>query len=141
MENRYQAAFGAFLTYTALVPEIIALQGNRRGESVSFLASPIRFFTKYSHSHLSGTRGGIFNQNMSLNGLDDPKVREAHETAVAEPGGWYVIENICRPFPPIVRTAQAVSSVCGKKQWGNEYEGEEGKTLQNKEERKTNNHR
>lgn len=27
---------------------------------------------------------------MSLNGLDDPKVQEAHEAAVAEPGGWYV---------------------------------------------------
>lgn len=28
---------------------------------------------------------------MSLNGLDDPKVKEAHETAVAEPGGWYAL--------------------------------------------------
>lgn len=27
---------------------------------------------------------------MSLNGLDDPKIQEAHEAAVAEPGGWYV---------------------------------------------------
>lgn len=27
---------------------------------------------------------------MSLNGLDDPKLQEAHEAAVAEPGGWYV---------------------------------------------------
>jgi len=27
---------------------------------------------------------------MSLNGLDDPKVKEAHEAAAAEPGGWYV---------------------------------------------------
>lgn len=27
---------------------------------------------------------------MSLNGLDDPKVREAHAAAIAEPGGWYV---------------------------------------------------
>ncbi|KAI1406647.1 hypothetical protein F4819DRAFT_439849 [Hypoxylon fuscum] len=26
---------------------------------------------------------------MSLNGLDDAKVKEAHEFAVAEPGGWY----------------------------------------------------
>ena len=26
---------------------------------------------------------------MSLNGLDDPKVKEAYDTAVAEPGGWY----------------------------------------------------
>jgi len=25
---------------------------------------------------------------MSLNGLDDVKVKEAHEAAVAEPGGW-----------------------------------------------------
>lgn len=27
---------------------------------------------------------------MSLNGLDDVKVKEAHEAAVAEAGGWYV---------------------------------------------------
>ena len=27
---------------------------------------------------------------MSLNGLDDARVKQAHETAVAEPGGWYV---------------------------------------------------
>ena len=26
---------------------------------------------------------------MSLNGLDDAKVKEAHDAAVAEPGGWY----------------------------------------------------
>lgn len=28
---------------------------------------------------------------MSLNGLDDVKVKEAHEAAVAEPGRWYVL--------------------------------------------------
>ncbi|KLP13681.1 uncharacterized protein LW94_1723 [Fusarium fujikuroi] len=28
---------------------------------------------------------------MSLNGLDDPKVQEAHEAAVAEPGGWFLL--------------------------------------------------
>lgn len=27
---------------------------------------------------------------MSLNGLDDARVKEAHDVAVAEPGGWYV---------------------------------------------------
>jgi hypothetical protein len=27
---------------------------------------------------------------MSLNGLDDAKVKEAHDAAVGEPGGWYV---------------------------------------------------
>jgi hypothetical protein len=26
---------------------------------------------------------------MSLNGLDDAKVKEAHDAAIAEPGGWY----------------------------------------------------
>lgn len=26
---------------------------------------------------------------MSLNGLDDAKVKEAHDAAAAEPGGWY----------------------------------------------------
>lgn len=26
---------------------------------------------------------------MSLNGLDDAKVKEAYDAAVAEPGGWY----------------------------------------------------
>jgi hypothetical protein len=31
---------------------------------------------------------------MSLNGLDDPKIKEAHETAVAEPGGWYVLKQV-----------------------------------------------
>lgn len=28
---------------------------------------------------------------MSLNGLDDARVTEAYEAAVAEPGGWYVL--------------------------------------------------
>jgi hypothetical protein len=28
------------------------------------------------------------NREMSLSGLDDVKVKEAHEAAVAEPGGW-----------------------------------------------------
>lgn len=32
---------------------------------------------------------------MSLNGLDDARVKEAHETAVAEPGGWYVSTRHC----------------------------------------------
>lgn len=27
---------------------------------------------------------------MSLNGLDNAQVKEAHEAAVAEAGGWYV---------------------------------------------------
>jgi hypothetical protein len=27
---------------------------------------------------------------MSLNGLDDARVKEAYEAALAEPGGWYV---------------------------------------------------
>lgn len=31
---------------------------------------------------------------MSLNGLDDPKVAEAHEAAAGEPGGWY-------EYPPL----------------------------------------
>lgn len=30
---------------------------------------------------------------MSLNGLDDPKIVEAHEAGVAEPGGWYALFN------------------------------------------------
>ncbi|GKT49860.1 uncharacterized protein ColSpa_10041 [Colletotrichum spaethianum] len=29
---------------------------------------------------------------MSLNGLDDPKVKEAHDAAVAEPGGWFLLK-------------------------------------------------
>ncbi|KAF6812638.1 gpi-anchored cell surface glycoprotein [Colletotrichum sojae] len=33
---------------------------------------------------------------MSLNGLDDPKVREAHEAAVAEPGGWFLLKYASR---------------------------------------------
>jgi hypothetical protein len=28
---------------------------------------------------------------MSLNGLDDAKVKEAYEAALAEPGRWYVL--------------------------------------------------
>lgn len=28
---------------------------------------------------------------MSLNGLDDAKVKEAHDAALAEPGRWYVL--------------------------------------------------
>ncbi|KAK1634781.1 hypothetical protein BDP81DRAFT_396036 [Colletotrichum phormii] len=33
---------------------------------------------------------------MSLNGLDDPKVKEAHEAAVAEPGGWFLLKYASR---------------------------------------------
>ncbi|KAF7547533.1 hypothetical protein G7046_g8973 [Stylonectria norvegica] len=33
---------------------------------------------------------------MSLNGLDDPKVQEAHEAAVAEPGGWFLLKYATR---------------------------------------------
>ncbi|KAH9429928.1 hypothetical protein MCOR02_009654 [Pyricularia oryzae] len=29
---------------------------------------------------------------MSLNGLDTPEIKEAHDTAVAEPGGWFVLK-------------------------------------------------
>lgn len=30
---------------------------------------------------------------MSLNGLDDPKLKEAHDAAVADAGGWYVVSS------------------------------------------------
>ncbi|KAG7290754.1 hypothetical protein NEMBOFW57_000757 [Staphylotrichum longicolle] len=33
---------------------------------------------------------------MSLNGLDDARVKEAHETAVAEPGGWFLLKYAAR---------------------------------------------
>ncbi|KAF9877953.1 gpi-anchored cell surface glycoprotein [Colletotrichum karsti] len=33
---------------------------------------------------------------MSLNGLDDPKVKEAHDSAVAEPGGWFLLKYASR---------------------------------------------
>ncbi|UKZ96950.1 uncharacterized protein TrAFT101_011720 [Trichoderma asperellum] len=33
---------------------------------------------------------------MSLNGLDDPKIVEAHEAGVAEPGGWFLIKYSSR---------------------------------------------
>ncbi|KAM5353942.1 hypothetical protein ACJ41O_000592 [Fusarium nematophilum] len=33
---------------------------------------------------------------MSLNGLDDPKVLEAHEAAAAEPGGWFLLKYASR---------------------------------------------
>ncbi|KAI5864552.1 hypothetical protein GGS23DRAFT_595275 [Durotheca rogersii] len=33
---------------------------------------------------------------MSLNGLDDAKVKEAHEAAVAEPGGWFLLKYASR---------------------------------------------
>ncbi|KUJ21867.1 uncharacterized protein LY89DRAFT_681244 [Mollisia scopiformis] len=33
---------------------------------------------------------------MSLNGLDDQKIKEAHDTAVAEPGGWFLLKYISR---------------------------------------------
>lgn len=35
---------------------------------------------------------------MSLNGLDDPKVKEAHDAAVAEAGGWYALRISLRPI-------------------------------------------
>ncbi|KAH8668260.1 hypothetical protein BGZ60DRAFT_46837 [Tricladium varicosporioides] len=33
---------------------------------------------------------------MSLNGLDDVKLKEAHDTAVAEPGGWFLLKYVSR---------------------------------------------
>ncbi|KAJ5050557.1 uncharacterized protein L3040_002434 [Drepanopeziza brunnea f. sp. 'multigermtubi'] len=33
---------------------------------------------------------------MSLNGLDDPKIKAAHEAAVAEPGGWFLLRYASR---------------------------------------------
>ncbi|KAL2760880.1 hypothetical protein ACRALDRAFT_2095674 [Sodiomyces alcalophilus JCM 7366] len=33
---------------------------------------------------------------MSLNGLDNPEVREAHEAAVGEPGGWFLLKYASR---------------------------------------------
>ncbi|KAJ4124219.1 hypothetical protein NW768_009573 [Fusarium equiseti] len=33
---------------------------------------------------------------MSLNGLDDPKVQEAYEAAVGEPGGWFLLKYASR---------------------------------------------
>ncbi|KAL3423217.1 hypothetical protein PVAG01_04964 [Phlyctema vagabunda] len=33
---------------------------------------------------------------MSLNGLDDVKVKEAHDVAVAEPGGWFLLKYVSR---------------------------------------------
>ncbi|RFU72624.1 gpi-anchored cell surface glyco [Trichoderma arundinaceum] len=33
---------------------------------------------------------------MSLNGLDDPKIVEAHEAALAEPGGWFLLKYSSR---------------------------------------------
>lgn len=33
---------------------------------------------------------------MSLNGLDDAKIKEAHDAAVAEPGGWFLLKYASR---------------------------------------------
>ncbi|KAI9051495.1 hypothetical protein LZ554_004541 [Drepanopeziza brunnea f. sp. 'monogermtubi'] len=33
---------------------------------------------------------------MSLNGLDDPKIKAAHDAAVAEPGGWFLLRYASR---------------------------------------------
>ncbi|KFY38378.1 hypothetical protein V494_04370 [Pseudogymnoascus sp. VKM F-4513 (FW-928)] len=33
---------------------------------------------------------------MSLNGLDDLKVKEAHDAAIAEPGGWFLLKYVTR---------------------------------------------
>ena len=98
------------------------------------------FSTKYSRSRPSGERGGIFDQNMSLNGLDDPKVREAHEAAVAEPGGWYVTEYIRHPFPQSSRPHNRYP-LCGERAGGkmNKQEGRE--QIVENEERKTEHYR
>lgn len=47
---------------------------------------------------------------MSLNGLDDPKIKEAHEAAVADAGGWYV--DLATPRQP-ARPAQVARLVTG----------------------------
>lgn len=33
---------------------------------------------------------------MSLNGLDDPRIKEAHDAAIAEPGGWFLLKYATR---------------------------------------------
>lgn len=38
---------------------------------------------------------------MSLNGLDDLKVQEAHGAAAAEPGGWYDALALALALTPI----------------------------------------
>lgn len=43
---------------------------------------------------------------MSLNGLDNAQVKEAHEAAVAEAGGWYV----CLVFVPHIRVRRVLHS-------------------------------
>lgn len=44
---------------------------------------------------------------MSLNGLDDPKIVEAHEAGVAEPGGWYAWST-----PPNLSAVLYKMSIC-----------------------------
>ncbi|KAI1754150.1 hypothetical protein F4782DRAFT_44352 [Xylaria castorea] len=41
---------------------------------------------------------------MSLNGLDDVKVKEAHDTANAEPGGWFLLKYASRDEIDILDT-------------------------------------
>jgi len=43
---------------------------------------------------------------MSLNGLDAASVKEAHEAAVAEAGGWYVTKFLASP------SSHAIRSLC-----------------------------
>jgi hypothetical protein len=48
---------------------------------------------------------------MSLNGLDEEKVKEAYTAAVAEPGGWYALPLLLAPFVTFVCTAKQVPRV------------------------------
>lgn len=52
---------------------------------------------------------------MSLNGLDDVKVKEAHEAAVAEAGGWYV--NSSCFFPLLLWSLPQVRLAGGRFTW------------------------
>jgi len=47
---------------------------------------------------------------MSLNGLDDAKVKEAHDAAIAEPGGWYEAQRIFS-FPRLRLATPASSNI------------------------------
>lgn len=53
---------------------------------------------------------------MSLNGLDDLKVQEAHGAAAAEPGGWY--DALALALTPMPSACSFFAKLCAFVQIG-----------------------
>ncbi|OHE94417.1 hypothetical protein CORC01_10236 [Colletotrichum orchidophilum] len=61
-----------------------------------YMSPPLPLLLSPLHSSALPLKIATAIGRMSLNGLDDPKVKEAHDAAVAEPGGWFLLKYASR---------------------------------------------